>query len=250
MAILQDKTVVITGAGRSIGRRLALGFAEQGAHVLVHYAHASKGAEEVVNQIRAEGRRADLVQADLQKADDVARLAQEAHSKLGAIDIWINNAGASANSSETRGMTDIEIFERMVGVDIFGTWRCCTEAVPYMRDGGCIITTGWDGALSGYPTFPDQMYAISKGAIMSLTRCLAQQLAPRIRVNCIAPGRIENEWVQTLSEQTKQKAADDIPMKRWGTPDDILGTALFLASPAASFITGQVLLVNGGGVMR
>ncbi len=250
MATLQDKTVVITGAGRSIGQRLALGFAEQGAHVLVHYAHASKGAEAVVNQIRAQGGRADMAQADLQKADDVARLAQEAQSKLGAIDIWINNAGASANSSETRGMTDIEIFERMVGVDIFGTWRGCTEAVPYMRDGGCIITTGWDGALSGYPTFPDQMYAISKGAIMSLTRCLAQQLAPRIRVNCIAPGRIENEWVQTLSKQAKQKAADDIPMKRWGTPDDILGTALFLASPAASFITGQVLLVNGGGVMR
>jgi NAD(P)-dependent dehydrogenase (short-subunit alcohol dehydrogenase family) len=250
MATLQEKTVVITGAGRSIGQRLALGFAEQGAHVLVHYGHASKGAEEVVNQIRAQGGRADMVQADLQKGEDVARLAQEAHSKLGAIDIWINNAGASANSSETRGMTDIEIFERMVGVDIFGTWRCCAEAVPYMRDGGCIITTGWDGALSGYPTFPDQMYAISKGAIMSLTRCLAQQLAPRIRVNCIAPGRIENEWVQTLSEQAKQKAAADIPMKRWGTPDDILGTALFLASPAASFITGQVLLVNGGGVMR
>src|SRR5689334_25400016 len=107
MSTLQDKTVVITGAGRSIGRRLALGFAEQGAHVLIHYAHSSKGAEEVASQICAQGGRADPVQADLQKADDVARLAQEAHSKLGTIDIWINNAGASANSSETRGMTDI-----------------------------------------------------------------------------------------------------------------------------------------------
>ncbi len=245
-----DKTVVVTGAGRSIGRRLALGFAEQGAHVLVHYAGSGKGAEEVVTQIREQGGRADMVQADLRKADDVARLVQEARARLGAIDIWINNAGASANSSETRGMSDIEIFERMVGVDIFGTWRCCTEAVPYMRDGGCIITTGWDGALSGFPTFPDQMYAISKGAIMSLTRCLAQQLAPRLRVNCIAPGRIENEWSQTLSEDTKQQALEGIPMKRWGTPDDILGVALFLASPAASFVTGQVILVNGGGIMR
>lgn len=248
--MFQDKTVVVTGAGRSIGRRLALGFAEQGAHVLVHYAHARRGAEEVVAQIREQGGRAELAQADLRKADDVARLAQEAYALLGSIDVWINNAGATANSSETQGMTDIEVFERMVGVDIFGTWRCCTEAVPYMSDGGCIITTGWDGALSGYPTFPDQMYAISKGAIMSLTRCLAQQLAPRIRVNCIAPGRIENEWAQTLSEAERLAALETIPMKRWGTPDDILGVALFLASPAASFMTGQVLLVNGGGVMR
>ena len=147
-------------------------------------------------------------------------------------------------------MTDIEVFERMVGVDIFGTWRCCTEAVPYMSDGGSIITTGWDGALSGYPTFPDQMYAISKGAIISLSRCLAQQLAPRLRVNCIAPGRIENEWTQTQSEEERQQSLATIPMRRLGTPDDILGVALFLASPAASFVTGQVILVNGGGVMR
>jgi 3-oxoacyl-[acyl-carrier protein] reductase len=244
------KNVAITGAGRSIGRVLALGFAEQGATVLVHYSHSRQGAAEVVTRITESGGKALLIQADLRHPEETTRLVKEAHERLGPIDTWINNAGASANSEETKGMSEIEIFERMVGVDILGTWRCCREVEPYMRDGGCILTTGWDRALDGAPGLPNQMYAISKGAIMSLTRCLAAEFAPRVRVNCIAPGRIENEWSQSLSAATRQKAMQDIPLKRWGTPDDILGTALFLASPAASFITGQTILVNGGEVMR
>ncbi len=248
--MFQDKKVAITGAGRSIGRVLALGFAAQGATVLVHYAHARQEAEEVVAQIKAQGGRAMLAQADLRKPEEATRLVKEAHDLLGSIDVWINNAGASANSTETRGMSEIEVFERMVGVDIMGTWRCCREVEPYMREGGCILTTGWDRALDGAPGFPNQMYAISKGAIMSLTRCLALEFAPRVRVNCIAPGRIENEWSQRLSSATRQSAAQEVPLKRWGMPEDILGTALFLTSPAASFITGQVILVNGGEVMR
>ncbi|GCE26481.1 beta-ketoacyl-ACP reductase [Dictyobacter alpinus] len=244
------KTVVVTGAGRSIGRRLALGFAEQGATVLVHYAHSSRGAEEVIQLIEAQGGKAFLAQADLCDPTEVARLVKNAYELLGPIDVWINNAGASANTDEIKGMTEIEVFERMIGVDVMGTWRCCREVQPYMREGGCILTTGWDRALDGAPGLPNQMYAISKGAIMSLTRCLASEFAPRVRVNCIAPGRIENEWSQTLSETSRQKAVAEIPMKRWGTADDILQTALFLASPSASFMTGQTLLVNGGEIMR
>jgi 3-oxoacyl-[acyl-carrier protein] reductase len=244
------KNVAITGAGRGIGRVLALGFAEQGATVLVHYSHARRGADEVVARITESGGNALPIQADLRHPEETTRLVKEAHEHLGPIDIWINNAGASANSQETKGMSEIEIFERMVGVDILGTWRCCREVEPYMRDDGCILTTGWDRALDGAPGLPNQMYAISKGAIMSLTRCLAAEFAPRVRVNCIAPGRIENEWSQNLSTTVRQKAIQDIPLKRWGTPNDVLGTALFLASSAASFITGQTILVNGGEIMR
>lgn len=248
--MLQNKNVVITGAGRGIGRALALGFAEQGANVLVHYAHASQSAEEVVLHIIEKGGHALLGQADLRNPQDVVRLVNEASTALGPIDVWINNAGASANSSETKGMTEIEVFERIVHVDILGTWRCCREVEPYMREGGCIITTGWDRALDGAPGLPNQFYAISKGAIMSLSRCLAAEFAPRVRVNCIAPGRIENEWSQGLSEESRLNAVAGIPLKRWGTPEDILGVALFLASPAASFITGQTIVVNGGEIMR
>ncbi len=248
--MFQNKTVAITGAGRSIGRTLALGFAAQGATVLVHYSHSGQGAEEVVRQIENDGGHAFLIQADLRQPAEVTHLVQDAHARLGLIDVWINNAGASANSEETKGMSEVEIFERIMHVDVMGTWRCCREVEQYMRPGGCILTTGWDRALDGAPGLPNQMYAMSKGAIMSLTRCLASEFAPRVRVNCIAPGRIENEWVQTLSPTTHDKAAQSIPMKRWGLPEDILNTALFLASPSAGFITGQVILVNGGEIMR
>ncbi|WP_165423529.1 SDR family NAD(P)-dependent oxidoreductase [Ktedonosporobacter rubrisoli] len=248
--VFQGKNVVVTGAGRGIGRVLATGFAEQGARVLVHYAHAQSRAEEVVSQIKASGGDALTMQADLRKPAEVARLVKAAYEVLGPIDVWINNSGASANTSETRGMDEIEIFERIVQVDILGTWRCCREVEPYMRDGSCILTTGWDRAVDGAPGLPNQFYAISKGAIMSLTRCLASEYAPRVRVNCIAPGRIENDWSRGLPEKARQKATQEIPMRRWGEPEDILGTALFLASPAASFITGQTLLVNGGEIMR
>ncbi|GAC1479932.1 MAG: 3-oxoacyl-[acyl-carrier-protein] reductase [Ktedonobacteraceae bacterium] len=246
----ENKIVAITGAGRSIGRALALGFAAQGAIVLVHYSHSSQGAEEVVRQIEHEGGRALKMQADLRQPDEVTRLVRDAHSQLGPIDVWINNAGASANTEETKGMSEIEIFERIMHVDVMGTWRCCREVERYMRPGGCILTIGWDRALDGAPGLPNQMYAMSKGAIMSLTRCLASEFAPRVRVNCIAPGRIENEWAQSLTESVRVNAVKSIPLKRWGLPEDILNTALFLASPAASFITGQVILVNGGEIMR
>ncbi|HTK07625.1 MAG TPA: SDR family oxidoreductase [Ktedonobacteraceae bacterium] len=248
--MFQEKTVVVTGAGRGIGRALALGFAKQGARVLVHYGHAQSGAEEVVRQIREGGGSAQMIQADLGKTEAVRDLVSQAHAQLGKIDVWINNAGASANSRETVGMSEVEIFERLMQVDVLGTWLCSREVAPYMNDGGCILTTGWDAALSGAEGLPSQIYAMSKGAIISLTRCLALEYAPRLRVNCIAPGYVENEWSQSLAEKTRQHLQQANPLQRLGTPEDIVGTALFLASPAAAFITGQVILVNGGEVMR
>lgn len=248
--MFQGKTVVVTGAGRGIGRVLALGFAEQGARVLVHYGHARSGAEEVVRQIRERGGAAEMVQADLRKAEAARDLVSQAYAQLGKIDVWINNAGASANSRDTVGMSEVEIFERVMEVDVMGAWLCSREVAPYMNDGGCILMTGWDAALSGAKGLPSQLYAMSKGAVISLTRCLALEYAPRLRVNCIAPGYVENEWSQDLSEKTRQRLEQANPLQRLGTPEDILGTALFLASPAAAFINGQVILVNGGEVMR
>ena len=248
--MFQNRTVVVTGAGRGIGCTLALGFAAQGARVLAHYAHSKQQAEDVVSQIIVAGGQANLVQADLSKPEEVTHLVKEVHALCGYIDVWINNAGGSANTKETRGMSEVEIYERMMSVDVLGTWRCCREIEPYMNEGGCILTTGWDGALSGMSGLPGQLYAMSKGAIISLTRCLAIEYAPRIRVNCIAPGHIENDWSQSLSTGSRQDIIQHIPLQRWGMAEDVLGAALFLASPAASFITGQVLLVNGGAVMH
>ncbi len=248
--MFKNKTVVITGAGRGIGRTLALGFAEQGATVLVHYAHSQQGAEEVVAEITAYGGKATMLQANLGEPEQVTRFVGAAHSILGGFDIWINNAGVSANTKETQGMSALEQFERMMAVDVRGAWQCSRLAETFMHDNGCMLMLGWDGALSGGIGLTSQLYAMSKGAILSLTRCLALEFAPRIRVNCIAAGWIENEWSRQLSPATQQKLVRDVPMQRWGTAQDVLNIALFLASPAATYITGQVIPVNGGQVMR
>lgn len=246
---VQGKNVVVTGGGRGIGRALALGFAREEARILVHYGQSREQAEAVVREIQASGGRAEVLQADISDSEQVAHLVKEAAACLGEIDVWINNAGASANSAEAGGLDEIRRFERMMRVDVQGTWICCREVRPYMREGGCIINIGWDGALSGAAGLTNQLYAMSKGAVISLTRCLAVEYAPDIRVNCIAPGWIENEWVrEQASPRFYQRIKESIPQKRWGQAEDIVGVALFLASPAAAYITGQVLPVNGGNV--
>ncbi len=248
--MFHHKKVVVTGAARGIGRALALGFARQGAIVLVHYGHAQKEAEEVVRQIEQNGGQALLAQADLHISDEVHRLVEQAGQALSSIDVWINNAGASANTEERESMSELERFERIIEVDVMGTWLCCRAVAPLMQSGGCILTSGWDHALVVAVGFSNQLYAMSKGAIIAMTRSFARELAPRIRVNCIAPGWIENEWVHRRPEAFRKRIAEKIPLQRLGTPDDVVEAALFLASPAASYITGQVLLVNGGDVMR
>ncbi len=248
--MLTGKTVVITGAGHGIGRTLALGFAAEGVTILVHYHNSRQGAEDVVRQIETQGGHAVPMQADLSQSDQITRFITEAHAQFGLFDIWINNAGASANSKETQGMSEVAMFDRMMAVDVLGAWQCCRQIKPFMRNNGSILTIGWDGAISGGIGLTSQLYAMSKGAIMSLTRCLALEYAPHIRVNCIAPGWIENDWSKHLPESIHEKMIQGVPMQRWGTPEDILGVALFLTSPAASYITGQIIPVNGGQVMR
>ncbi len=237
--MFHNKNVVITGAGRGIGRALALGFAQQEANVLVHYGHAQKEAEDVVRQINQQGGSAFLAHADLRVLDEVYQLIEQTRQLFSSIDVWINNAGASANSEEIAGMSELESFERIMAVDVMGTWYCCR-----------VLTTGWDHAFVGAPGFNNQLYAMSKGAIIAMTRSFARELAPRVRVNCIAPGWIENEWMGSRPEHFKKRIAEHIPLQRLGTPADVVAAALFPASSAASYITGQVLLVNGGDVMR
>lgn len=245
-----SKRVVVTGAGRGIGRTLALGFAREGAEVLVHYAHSQQGARKVVEEIQSHGGLATMIQADLSDPEEIADFTKNIYEEVGEIDVWINNAGASANSKETKRLSELQMFNRVMSLDVMGTWQCCRRVEPYMRNNGCILNIGWDGALYGLPGLTSQLYAMSKGAIMSLTRTLAVEYAPRVRVNCIAPGWVENEWSSSLPESSRQRLAGQVPLKRWGTADDVLGAALYLASPAASYVTGQTLLINGGEIMR
>ncbi|MBX5449956.1 SDR family NAD(P)-dependent oxidoreductase [Thermogemmatispora sp.] len=247
--LFQGRSVVITGAARGLGRALALAFAARGAKVLVHYAHSKVAAHELVSQIINQGGQALALQADLRSTAQVEQLIAQAHAALGSFDVWINNAGASANTTETRGLSEEERFERLLQVDVLGTWRCCRAALPFMKSGSCILNIAWNHALDGASGFVSQVYATSKGAVIALSRCLARELAPRIRVNCIAPGWIENDWARSRSLGFRERVAERIPLGRWGQADDVVAAALFLASPAASFITGQVLIVDGGEVI-
>lgn len=248
--MFEGKQVVVTGAGRGIGRELALACAGQGARVLVHYGHARTEAESVVAQIEAAGGQALLVQADLAHKEEALKLVEQARALLGTVDVWINNAGASANTAEAQELDEIARFEQMLAVDVLAAWICCRGVADFMNEGGNILNIGWNHALDGAPGFASQLYAASKGAVISLTRSLAQTYAPRIRVNCLVPGWIENEWSLSRSETFRQRVTRQIPLDRWGTSNDIVKAALFLCSPSAAFITGQVLLVDGGEVMH
>src|SRR5260221_11584992 len=141
--MFHDKNVVVTGAGRGIGRALALAFAGQGATVLVHYGHSQREAEEIVRQIQIAGGQALLAQADLSHPEEAYRLVAQAHAMLGPIDVWINNAGASANLAETRSLTDEERFERVRAEYGRGEWCCCRAAAGPMSDCGFSFHLGW-----------------------------------------------------------------------------------------------------------
>src|SRR5260370_10977423 len=167
IAMLHDKNVVVTGAGRGIGRALALAFAGQGATVVVHYGHSQREAEEVVRQIQIAGGRVLLAQADLSRPEEAYRLVAQAHAMLGPIDVWINNAGASANLAETRGLTDEERFERVMAVEVMGTWGVCRAVAEHMRHGGLLFYLCWEHALDRPPGPVTQFIDISKRALIS-----------------------------------------------------------------------------------
>jgi 3-oxoacyl-[acyl-carrier protein] reductase len=248
---LSGRVAIVTGGGRGIGRAITLGLAREGARVLVAYRHSADGAEATVAAIAEAGGTAEAMQADVTRTADLEALA-EAAVRLGGPHIWVNNAGATANTSETGKLSDEERFERALQVDLKGTWLACRSAAPRMRaaGGGTIVNLGWDHALDGAPGLVSEIYAASKAGVLALTRCFAQEWAPDVRINAVAPGWVENDWSATRSEAFRQRVAQGIPLRRWGRAEDIAAAVLYLCSPAAAYITGQTLVVDGGEVMR
>ncbi len=248
---LSGRVAVVTGGGRGIGRAIAMALAEAGTRVIVGYAHSAHGAEETVHAINSAGGEAVACYADVTSLGDLEALV-DAAALWGGPHIWVNNAGASANSSETEGMSDEERWDRVMQVDLKGTWRACRLAAPRIRaaGGGAIVNLGWDHALDGYPGLIGEIYAAGKAGVLALTRSFARDWAPDVRVNAVAPGWIENEWSATRGGAFRQRVASGIPMGRWGHPNDIAAAVVYLCSPAAAFMTGQTLIVDGGEVMR
>ncbi len=249
MARLDDKTAVITGASSGIGRAIAIAFANDGAQVIVNYNKSQDKAEQVVKEIELAGGKAYAIQADVSQQNDIDRLAKEAQTKLGAIDIWVNNAGADILTGAGAELIDNEKMERLIAIDLKGTINCCWTVVPLMKQqgSGVIINMSWDQATHGFRGKNPQMFAAVKAGILGFSRSLAKSCGPEIRVNVLAPGWIKTAFAEDLmSEDYYQARLNEISLGRFGEPADVAEAAVFLASDDASYMTGEVIKINGG----
>jgi 3-oxoacyl-[acyl-carrier protein] reductase len=249
---LIGKVAVVTGASKGIGRAVALAFAGAGARVVVNYAHDAAAAARVVASIEDEGGRAVAVAADVSQAGAVQGLAEQALTAYGRLDIWMNNAGADILTGAARALPATEKLHRLLAVDVLGTFFGSRAAASAMQatGGGSIINVAWDHVLHGYPTEYGVLFGAAKGGVLGMSMSLARQLAPAVRVNVLAPGWIKTAWgAEGAGAQLDAKVVGMTPLARWGLPDDIAAAAVFLAADEASFLTGQVIAVNGGVVM-
>ncbi len=246
---LANKVAIITGAGSGMGRAAAILFAREGAKVAVADIDPKTG-EEVVGEIQAAGGEALFVSANVADEEQVRRMVAATVERFGAVHILYNNAGIMP--ADDGAVTDIteQTWDKVLDVNLKSAFFCCKYAVPEMMKagGGSIINTASFVALLGC-TVPQDAYTASKGGMISLTKSLAVQYAKQgIRANAICPGPIETPLLRMLwtSEEARNLRLNRIPLGRFGTPEDIVYLALYLASDEASWTTGAVMVVDGG----
>ncbi len=248
---LDRKVVLVTGGSSGIGKAIALACAGAGADVAITYRRNRSGGEETAHEIRRAGRRAELLQADISREEEIAALAAALRERFDRVDVWINNAGADVLTGEGGRLSRLEKLDLLYAVDIRGTVLASWAAVDLMREqggAGVIINMSWDHVGFGMAGENPILYSAAKGAVMSFSKSLAREVAPDIRVNILAPGFIETAFGEGADERFRQKVTAMTPMRRWGTPDDVASAAVFLASDQSRFLTGQMLVVNGGVV--
>ena len=216
--------------------------------MLIHARQNGQAAESVAEEARAIGAEAKVALIDLTDSTGHEALVEQAWDWHGGVHIWVNNAGADVLTGHQAGWSFEEKLEALWRIDVAATVRLSRLAGRRMKTAGrgVILNIGWDGADRGMAGDSGELFGAAKGAIMAFSRSLAQSLAPEVRVNCLAPGWIKTAWGEQASEYWQQRAAGDCLRGRWGTPEDVARAARFLVSPAADFITGQVLHVNGG----
>ena len=239
---LAGKVALVTGAGKRVGRSVALRLASEGADVVINYRSSNAEAEQVAAQVKATGRRGMAIQGDVSKRADVSSLFGAVEKEFGRLDILVNNAGMFF-PAKFEELTD-EQWDRILDTNLKSQFLCSQIAAPLLRRSGHgrIINFASLGGLLAWPLYTH--YCVSKAGVIMLTRCLARALAPEIAVNAIAPGTI------SFDQDAPEIAKDFIrraPLRRTGTPKDIEDAVMYLAQ--SSFVTGQVLVVDGGRVL-
>jgi 3-oxoacyl-[acyl-carrier protein] reductase len=248
MGILENKVVLVTGGARGIGRAISLAFASEGAHVAFSDKELGNAADEVLKLIRAKGVRALALQSDVRDFAATQVVVDEVKKEFQRIDILVNNAGITRDNLLMR-MTE-EDWDIVLDTNLKGTFNYCRAVSKYMisqREGKIINISSVVGLIGN----PGQVnYSASKAGMIGLTKTLAKELASRnIQVNAVAPGFVETSMTEKLTPQQREALLTMIPMKRTAQPEEIAGVIVFLASPAARYITGQVLCVDGGLVI-
>lgn len=242
---------VVTGASSGIGRAIALAFSDAGADVLLTYRRSADAARAAIEQIAARGGAATALQADVATAAGCRALVAQARERHGRIDVWVNNAGADVLTGPAAAWPAERKLDALLAVDLRGTISCCAAVGPLMAAqprGGAILNVGWDHASTGMAGENPELFAAVKAAVAGYSKSLARTLAPAVRVNVLCPGWIETSFGATAERDFHAAVAAATPLGRWGTPEDVAAAAVFLASPAAAFVTGQALNVNGGVV--
>ncbi len=239
---LKDKVVVVTGSSRGIGRATALLMAKEGAKVVVNCKVQVKKGEEVVRKIGK--RRAILVQADISDEEDVKRLVKESVRRFGRIDILLNNAGEIFRPGDWK--SDLETWKKTIDVNLTSAWLMTREVAPIMKKqkGGSIVNVvSVYGFLGGAAVLA---YTSAKGGLITMTKSFAKELSPEIRVNAVAPSNIWTDMSKGAGDELIEMFRQQTPLKRIGEPEEIAKAISFLASDDASYITGELLVVDGG----
>jgi 3-oxoacyl-[acyl-carrier protein] reductase len=256
---LAGHKALVTGSTSGIGLAIAEELARAGADVVVHRrlpdrtedrASRQAQADRIAEQLRCEGVRSEAILADLRDRAACSNLVDRIWHSWGGLDIWINNAGADTLTGAAASWTFEQKLEALWAVDVRATMLLSREIGRRMQDRGrgVIINLGWDQADTGMEGDSGQLFAAAKAAVHGFSKSLALSLAPKVRVNCLAPGWIKTAWGTSASASWQDRVLKETPLARWGLPQDVASAARWLASPSAEFVTGQIIRVNGGAV--
>lgn len=243
-----NKVVLITGATRGIGRQIAIEFSKQQYDVAINYRMENEELEETKKAIEANHVKCKAVKGDVSNFEDCQNMIKEVIDELGKIDVLVNNAGITKDTLLMR--MSKEDFEKVIDVNLVGTFNMSKNVIPYMmkQKDGRIINVSSVVGISG--NAGQTNYAASKAGIIGFTKSLAKEVATRnILVNAVAPGFIETDMTSVLKEEVKEAISKQIPLRRMGTSEDVANVVSFLASEKSSYITGQVIHIDGGMLM-